>query len=110
LHDAARALQFVRSKAAEWNIDEERIAAAGALPVRVRASGWPTTMIWRMPTVKIQSPANPPACGVSLPPLLRPHWIPDRFRSGFLTASTEAMPSGKRASSSSCMIVRAFSP
>ena len=30
LHDAARALQFVRSKAAEWNIDKTRIAAAGA--------------------------------------------------------------------------------
>ena len=30
LHDAARALQFVRSKAAEWNIDKSRIAAAGA--------------------------------------------------------------------------------
>ena len=30
LHDAARALQFVRSKAAEWNIDKERIAASGA--------------------------------------------------------------------------------
>ena len=30
LHDAARALQFVRSKADEWNIDKERIAAAGA--------------------------------------------------------------------------------
>lgn len=28
-HDAARALQFVRSKAAEWNIDSARIAAAG---------------------------------------------------------------------------------
>ncbi|MBT3192966.1 MAG: alpha/beta hydrolase [Verrucomicrobia bacterium] len=30
LYDAARALQFVRSKADEWNIDKERIAAAGA--------------------------------------------------------------------------------
>lgn len=30
LYDAARALQFVRSKAAEWNIDKSRIAAAGA--------------------------------------------------------------------------------
>ena len=30
LDDAARALQFVRSKAAEWNIDKTRIAAAGA--------------------------------------------------------------------------------
>lgn len=29
LQDAARALQFVRSKAAEWNIDKERIGAAG---------------------------------------------------------------------------------
>lgn len=29
LHDAARALQFVRSKAAEWNIDKERIGACG---------------------------------------------------------------------------------
>lgn len=29
LRDAARALQFVRSKASEWNIDKERIAASG---------------------------------------------------------------------------------
>ena len=29
LHDAARALQFVRSKATEWNIDKLRIGAAG---------------------------------------------------------------------------------
>jgi len=29
LYDAARALQFVRSKAAEWNIDKTRIAASG---------------------------------------------------------------------------------
>lgn len=29
LHDAARALQFVRSKAKEWNLDSERIGAAG---------------------------------------------------------------------------------
>jgi hypothetical protein len=29
LYDAARALQFVRSKATEWNIDKTRIAAAG---------------------------------------------------------------------------------
>jgi acetyl esterase/lipase len=29
LHDAARALQFVRSKAAEWNIDKARIGASG---------------------------------------------------------------------------------
>lgn len=29
LYDAARALQFVRSKADEWNIDTEKVAAAG---------------------------------------------------------------------------------
>jgi acetyl esterase/lipase len=29
LHDAARALQFVRSKAAAWNIDKTRIGATG---------------------------------------------------------------------------------
>ncbi len=29
LHDAARALQFVRSKANEWNIDKKRIGASG---------------------------------------------------------------------------------
>jgi acetyl esterase/lipase len=29
LHDAARALQFVRSKAAQWNIDPTRIGATG---------------------------------------------------------------------------------
>lgn len=29
MHDAARALQFIRSRADEWNIDTSRIAAAG---------------------------------------------------------------------------------
>ncbi len=29
LHDAARALQFVRSKASQWNIDKTRIGASG---------------------------------------------------------------------------------
>lgn len=29
LHDAARALQFVRSKAKEWNLDKEKVGAAG---------------------------------------------------------------------------------
>ncbi|MDB4637266.1 alpha/beta hydrolase [Planctomycetaceae bacterium] len=29
LHDAARALQFVRSKASEWNLDKTRIGATG---------------------------------------------------------------------------------
>jgi len=29
MHDSARALQFIRSKAAEWNIDPKRVAAGG---------------------------------------------------------------------------------
>ncbi|VGO21888.1 alpha/beta hydrolase [Pontiella sulfatireligans] len=29
VHDAARALQFVRSKASEWNLDKERVALMG---------------------------------------------------------------------------------
>ncbi len=29
MHDAARALQFVRSKAGQWNLDKKRIGAAG---------------------------------------------------------------------------------
>jgi acetyl esterase/lipase len=29
LHDAARALQFVRSKAAQWNLDKARVGATG---------------------------------------------------------------------------------
>lgn len=29
LHDAARALQFVRSKAGEWNLDKKRVGASG---------------------------------------------------------------------------------
>ncbi len=29
LHDAARASQFVRSNAAEWNLDKQRIGATG---------------------------------------------------------------------------------
>ena len=29
LHDASRALQFVRSKAAEWNLDKARVGASG---------------------------------------------------------------------------------
>ena len=41
LKDAAQALQFVRSKAAEWNIDKARIGAsggsAGACPDAVRS-------------------------------------------------------------------------
>jgi hypothetical protein len=37
LHDAARALQFVRSKAAEWNIDKDRSDAGSSRSPRPAA-------------------------------------------------------------------------
>lgn len=39
LHDAARALQTVRSKASEWNLDKTRIAASGGSAGPAAASG-----------------------------------------------------------------------
>ena len=54
LEDAARALQFVRSKAEEWHIDKTRIGATGASAGGCSSlSGSPTMMTWRIPTVMI---------------------------------------------------------
>ena len=50
LHDAARALQFVRSKAAEWNIDKAAHRRhAAARPARARRSGSPFIPTWPIP-------------------------------------------------------------
>ena len=46
LHDAARALQFVRSKAKEWNIDKTRIGPRADRPGHAPACGWPSTTKW----------------------------------------------------------------
>jgi len=45
-HNNARALQFVRSKAAEWNIDKARIAVSGGSAGACSACGWPFTRTW----------------------------------------------------------------
>jgi acetyl esterase/lipase len=65
LHDAARALQFVRSKASEWNIDKQ--------PEPVRACGWRSIPIWPTRRAATLSPASRPGCGVRPSPVRRPH-------------------------------------
>ena len=62
LHDAARALQFVRSKAREWNADKKRSERRAVRPERARACGLPFTTTWPIPRARIRLPANPPAC------------------------------------------------
>ena len=50
LEDAARAVQFLRSKAGDWNIDKNRVGATGARPAPARRSGSPSTTTWRSRT------------------------------------------------------------
>lgn len=52
MHDAARALQFVRSKAAEWEIDKDRIAACGS-------SAGACTSLWLAFHDDLADPASP---------------------------------------------------
>lgn len=52
LHDAARALQFVRSKAGEWNLDKTRIAASGG-------SAGACSSLWLAFHPDMADPANP---------------------------------------------------
>lgn len=51
LHDAARALQFLRSRAVEWNLDKTRIAASG-----VSAGG--CTALWLAMRDDLADPAS----------------------------------------------------
>ena len=46
LRDAARAIQYIRSRAAEWNIDPARIACYGGSAGAGTACGWPFMTIW----------------------------------------------------------------
>ncbi len=85
LQDAARALQFVRSKAAEWNIDKNRVAACGG-----SAGGFSTLWLATHPDMASPKSANPVArestrvvCAltfvpqVTLDPKLMRDWIPN---------------------------------
>ena len=78
LHDAARALQFVRSKAGEWNLDKTRIAASGG-------SAGACSSLWLAfhpdmadPPAATPSPGNPPASPAPPWPEPRPPWIPNK--------------------------------
>lgn len=76
LSDAARALQFIRSKAKEWNIDKERIGATGAPPAVAPRCGWPSIPTWPIPRAPIPSRASPrasgaPRCRAPRPPSTR---------------------------------------
>ena len=86
LHDAARALQFVRSKAAEWNIDKaahRRLAAAR--PARAPACGSRFTTTWPTRRAATRSRANPRGCGAprstgaqtTLDPQQMKEWTPN---------------------------------
>jgi len=79
LDDAARALQFTRSKAAEWHLDKTRIAGCGG-----SAGGF--TSLWlayqsrprRTPRVTILWSVNRRAWLACWPSCRRPHWTRSR--------------------------------
>ncbi len=52
LHDAARAIQFIRFKAADWNVDKKRIAAYGG-------SAGAGTSLWLAARDDLADPKNP---------------------------------------------------
>jgi hypothetical protein len=60
MFDVARALQFVRSKAADWNIDKNRVAASGGRLAPAQACGWRSMMIWQTRKAAIRWRVNPP--------------------------------------------------
>ena len=51
-HDCARAVQFIRSKAKEWNIDPTRVAATGGSAAPVSHCGWAFMTTWPIPTTR----------------------------------------------------------
>lgn len=52
VHDAARSIQFLRTKASEWNIDKDRIAVAGG-------SAGACTAMWLLFHDDLADPASP---------------------------------------------------
>jgi acetyl esterase/lipase len=93
LQDAARALQFVRSKSAEWNLDKTRIAASG-----VSAGG--CSSLWLAMHDDMADPASKDPVARESTRLLftvtkapSPRSIPRNSSSGSRTASMEVMPS-----------------
>ena len=62
VRDAARAIQFLRSRAQEWNLSKDRVAATGLPPVVAPACGSLTTPIWRIRPAPIRSSASRRGC------------------------------------------------
>ncbi len=52
LYDAARGVQLVGSKSAEWNLRKDRVAFAGFPPEPARRCRSPYIQIWRIPTTQ----------------------------------------------------------
>ncbi len=79
LHDAARALQFVCSKSAEWNIDKQRIGASGG-SAGACSSLWLACFIRTWPTRRAATPsrANPHGCGAPPSSVRKPRSIRSR--------------------------------
>ena len=76
VHDAARAIQFLRSKAKEWKINKNKIVLPEAVPVDAPRYGSPAMMIWRTQTPRTPSKGNPPGsresvCGEPRPQLIQ---------------------------------------
>jgi len=76
LEDAARAVQFVRSRASEWNIDKKRVGATGGSAGGRPRFGTPSTTTWPTPRAPTRSRVNPPDS--IAPPWKepRPRWTP----------------------------------
>ncbi len=97
LHDAARALQFVRSKAADWNLDKERIGAAGG-------SAGACSSLWLAYHDDLSDPnSDDPVARVDSTVVRRSHrrrlrLIRSRWSSGRPTVGTVGTPSDCKAS------------
>ena len=74
LHDGARAIQFLRSKAGEWGIDSQRVAAGGHSAGGLMALWLAAHDDLADPASPPESPAPPPAMR---PPTLTPRWCSD---------------------------------
>ncbi len=97
LEDAARAIQFLRSKAGEWNIDKKRIAATGG-------SAGACSSLWLAFHDDMAKPDSTDPVARESTRLFavavngrRPRSIPCSFASGCPTCDTAATPSDSRA-------------
>lgn len=74
VHDAARAVQFLRTQAAEWKLNPERFGAYGISAGGCTHSGSPAMMIWPIPAGRIPLSEPPAACRPPSACRHRPIW------------------------------------